>query len=74
MGNVGTDILDDMGAAPGTIGFTPPLGSGPYTYWIQNTGDFCTYQLNYVVAPVPEPATFIALALGAAVLARRRRR
>jgi hypothetical protein len=74
MGNVATDILDDMGAAPGTIGFTPPLASGPYTYWIQNTGDLCTYQLNYVVAPVPEPASLVTLSLGTLALLRRRRR
>jgi hypothetical protein len=34
-GNVGTNILDDMGAAPGAIGFTPPLPSGSYTFWLQ---------------------------------------
>jgi hypothetical protein len=73
MGNVGTDILDDMGAAPGTIGFAPPLASGPYTYWIQQTGDPSTYQFNFVVAPVPEPTTLAAFAIGAVALFRRRR-
>jgi hypothetical protein len=49
-GNVGTDILDDMGAAPGAIGFTPPLASGSFTFWLQQgTPPSTTYQLNFNV-------------------------
>jgi hypothetical protein len=49
-GNVGTNILDDMGAAPGAIGFTPPLASGSYTFWLQQgTAGGTTYQLNFDV-------------------------
>lgn len=70
---VGTDVLDDMGSGPGAIGFTPPLASGPYTYWIQQLGEPTDYQFNFVVTPVPEPATFCALGLGALALLRRRR-
>jgi hypothetical protein len=53
-GNVGTNILDDMGAAPGAIGFTPPLASGKYTFWLQQgTAGTTTYQLNFNVSGPP---------------------
>ncbi|MBE7551886.1 MAG: hypothetical protein HS126_12525 [Anaerolineales bacterium] len=49
-GQVGTDILDDMGEGAGAIGFTPPLSSGPYTLWLQETGTAtATYTLNFVI-------------------------
>jgi hypothetical protein len=49
-GNVGTDILDDMGDAPGATGFIPPLASGSYTFWLQQgTPPSTTYQLNFNV-------------------------
>ncbi len=54
-GNIGQDILDDMGTAFGVIGFTPPLPAGPYTYWIQQFDfDLTTYQFDFVVEPVPQ--------------------
>lgn len=50
-GHVGTDILDDMGEGAGAIGFTPPLSSGPYTFWLQETGTATTtYTLNLVIS------------------------
>jgi hypothetical protein len=49
-GNVGADILDDMGQAAGAIGFIPPLVSGSYTFWLQQgTPGITTYQLNFGV-------------------------
>ncbi len=46
----GSDILVEMGLGEGTQGFTPPLGEGDYTFWIQETGDdLVTYSLNFVV-------------------------
>jgi hypothetical protein len=49
-GNVGTDILDDMGEAPGAIGFTPPLPAGSYTIWLQQgTPPITAYQLSFNV-------------------------
>lgn len=50
--NVGTDILDDMAAMTNTIGFTPPLTSGDYVLWLQQTGvTTTTYSLDLMVAP-----------------------
>jgi len=48
-----SDILPEMGAAAGTIGFTPPLTDGDYTFWIQETGDdIANYSFDFVVTPV----------------------
>ncbi len=56
-GNVGTDILDDMGLGFGAIGFTPPLPADDYTFWTQQAGaDPCTYTFDLVVTAVPPPA------------------
>ncbi len=77
-GNVGTDILPPMLNSLGTKGqlenINPPLASGPYTLFLQQFGTANTYQLDFVVEPIPEPAT-IMLAAGAflAVLWRYRR-
>jgi hypothetical protein len=70
-GNLGTNILDDMCAAIPAIGCTPPLGPGPYTYWIQQLGSPMTYQLDFNVSP--EPATFALLSLGIVAIRLRRR-
>ncbi|MCI0674568.1 MAG: hypothetical protein L0Y42_02195 [Phycisphaerales bacterium] len=70
---VGTDILDNVGAGPGAIGFTPPLGPGAYTWWSQQTGaNPVTYQLDFVVV-IPGPAGLALLAL-AGTRPRRRRK
>lgn len=71
MGNVGLDILPDIGGGPGAIGFTPPLGEGTYTFWIQQTGTSpATYQFDFVVVPAPGAAALLGIAL---VRSRRRR-
>jgi len=49
-GNVGQDILPEMGTAQLAMGFTPPLPAGSYTFWIEQTTDVeTTYQLNFNV-------------------------
>lgn len=37
-GQVGTNVLDNIGRGSGSIGFTGPLPSGDYTFWLQQTG------------------------------------
>jgi len=72
-GNVGLDILPEISAGPGAIGFTPPLVAGEYTFWIQQTGpDPATYQLDFITTP--EPSALCLLLFGAATLLRDRRR
>jgi hypothetical protein len=49
-GNVGQDILPEMGTAFFAMGFTPPLPTGSYTFWIEQADDVETnYQLNFDV-------------------------
>lgn len=65
--HVGTDILDDIAAGAGARGFTPPLPSGPYTFWIQQTGAAPTsYRLNVVVVDAPESSVLLLCSLAAA--------
>ena len=59
---IGSDLLDNLGAGAGAIGFTPPLGPGTYTFWIQETGITpISYTLDFVATPTP--ATLLPLAL-----------
>ena len=71
VGNMNTNILPTIGTGAGSQGFTPPLTGSDYTFWIQQTGDPCTYHLNFVV--VPEPATTFAGAGLAGLLLRRKK-
>jgi len=70
--------MADPSFAPGTTGFTPPLGAGTYTFLIQQ-GDPSTtgYRFNMTVRPVqvPEPGSSLCLLGmgGLAILALRRR-
>ena len=79
MADVGDDILQSMGQAGGSIGFTGPLGPGSYTFWAQETGPSTDdWDLNFIVtqgsAPaVPGPGALAGL-IGIATIAGRRRR
>lgn len=69
---LGTDILDNLGAGPGSQGFSPPLPSGDYVFWSQETGPSAvSYRFEFHV--VPASATTLALALAIVPCARRRR-
>ncbi len=53
-GLVGTDILDNIGAGIGAIGFTGPLPAGDYTFWSQQTGaNATTYTFDLVLSAAP---------------------
>jgi hypothetical protein len=65
---IGKNFLPQMGMN-GPIGFSGPLTGPSYTFWSQQQGQPITYELEFVVSAVPEPATltgvFAALLLGA---------
>jgi hypothetical protein len=73
--NSGDDILPSIGLGAGAIGFAPPLFGSSYTFWLQQTGSNTTYQLDFVVAGVPEPAAAVSMLMASVllVLARKRR-
>ena len=70
------NVLDDMGAGFGARGggFTPPLGSGSYTFWAQQLGSTSSYSLNFQVVAIPEPTSLGAVAAALAIVSRRRKR
>ncbi len=57
---VGSNLLPALGANGQT--FVPPLGGPTYTFWIQQMGSVIDYQLDFVVTPVPEPASCLLMA------------
>lgn len=71
--DIGTDILGLMGIGFGAIGFQSPLPAGTYSFWIQDTGTgVASYQLDFGVSAVPEPASALLMLAGAAALISRR--
>jgi hypothetical protein len=65
-GTLGTDILDNIGIGGGSVGFTPPLTPGEYTFWSQETSSApSTYTLDFQVtaAPAAAPVPRYALAM-----------
>lgn len=71
MGTVGHDLLPLLAQGVSAIGFTPPLPSGSYTFWIQQTSSrLATYQLDFVMIPSPSAAAMLP---GVFMLGRRRR-
>jgi hypothetical protein len=70
---VGFDLLDNMGAGAGAIGFVPPLGSGDWTFLFQQTGGtLVSYTFDFVV--IPEPSTLMLVLAGLAAIASARPR
>ena len=69
----GTDILDDMGAGFGAMQFTPPLGPGDYSFWMQQVNAvLTTYTFDLVIVPEPSVASLFAAGLVALAIARHR--
>jgi hypothetical protein len=79
LSNVGTNLLPTMSqngtgqAAAGATGFTPPLGSGDYTFLIQQLGGSTNYQFDFDVTPVPEPTSLCLLGMAGMFALRRRK-
>lgn len=71
-GNVGEDILQQIGWGSGAIGFTAPVPAGTYSFWLFQLGAPTTYQFDFVV--VPTPGSGAGLLVAAGVVAGRRRR
>ena len=83
--DIGTDILDDLGAAsppdfpvflfPGATGFSGPLGAGSYSLWIQDSDPgSASYNLKFSVGSVPEPASWALLLVGFGIIGTALRR
>jgi hypothetical protein len=70
----GADLLAALGLERDywEQGFTPPLPSGEYTFWYQQTRGATTYAFDIVVTPIPAAAPLIASAMLALVWLRRR--
>ena len=67
LADIDSDVLDDIASRPDAQGFTPPLGPGTYSVWIQDTNlGTSSYELQFVV--VPGPATVLLTLTGLAGL------
>jgi len=68
-GDIGVDILPLMGTSGmGSTGFTAPLPSGTYSFWLQEASvGTVNYGLEFTVA-TPEPACWTMLLTGMAAL------
>jgi len=69
--DLNTNILTTMAIpALGSSGFTPPLPSGPYTFWIQDFNAApLAYGFDFQLTSVPEPGTSVMLLSAAGALA-----
>ena len=61
---VGTDLLDDIGGSGfGATGFTPPLGAGTYSVWVQDTNPGpLPYGFDFILRPVPDQGNGVFVA------------
>jgi len=72
-GDIDTDILPTIGTGLGATDFVPPLGAGDYAVWVQDTGTgTANYGFDFVVANVPEPASWTMMLFGLIGLAQLR--
>lgn len=69
---VGEDLLLPMSF--GGTGFTPPLGAGTYSFWINQINGPTTFTLEFVVSGIPTPGAASAMMLLGSLAATRRRR
>src|SRR5262249_23580572 len=67
--NVGTDVEPSLATALGAQGFTPPLGTGSYSFWIQNTTPVSTaFQFDFIVTALPEPVSLALIGFAGPIL------
>ncbi len=67
--DIGNNILPEIGATVGSVGFSGSLSAGSYALWIQDTGfETATYGFRFEVAAVPEPGTYAMLGAGLGML------
>lgn len=72
--DVGNDLLPSIATGAGAIGFSGFLPAGEYTFWNQQTGpDLTGFSLEFVIRPIPAPATAALLGAGGMLATRRRR-
>jgi len=55
--HVGLDILQLMGAGPGSQGFSGSLGDGEYVFWVQQNGVQAGWDLSFNL--IPEPGALV---------------
>ena len=73
--DIGLDILPNIATAASAAGFTPPLGPGQYSVWLQDGNSApSTYALRFDVSTVPEPGTILLIGTGIVALGRLQRR
>ena len=61
--HVGLDILQLMGAGPGSQGFLGSLGDGEYVFWVQQNGVQADWDLSFNVIPEPGTGAFVVASL-----------
>lgn len=73
-GQIGLDLLPEMGAAAGSVGFSGPLPAGTYALWLMelNYSEPYTYSFGLEVTAIPAPGCLVLLASAAAFVRRRR--
>lgn len=69
----GDELLDDLQEGNIWGGFAGNIGAGDYTFWYQETAAATSYGFDFVLTPVPTPASGALLAVGGLALVRRRR-
>jgi hypothetical protein len=68
----GDELIDDLRRGNVFGGFQDNLGAGTYTFWYQETGVTTDYGFDFVLTPIPAPAS-VSLLSGGLLLVRRRR-
>jgi len=69
----GDELLDDLQEGNVWGGFAGNIGAGDYTFWYQETAAATSYGFDFILTPVPAPASGALLGVGGLALVRRRR-